>query len=76
MQRRSNIRRADALDAAIVGFTVTARQPRSLAVRLPGGMRRLSQRLTTAVAAAIGPHLLAEAGHASTEAGAPCMPVT
>ncbi|MFJ4783541.1 hypothetical protein [Streptomyces sp. NPDC088794] len=42
----------DTVDAFVVGFTGTARHPRALAVRLPNGRVALSQRLTTALAAA------------------------
>lgn len=65
----SKIRHGDTLDAVVVGFTGTARHPKTLAIRLPDGRVALSQRLTTALAAVIGPRLLPESGRASTEAG-------
>ncbi len=36
------IRHADTIEAALAGFTGTARQPRALAVRLPDGRVALS----------------------------------
>ena len=71
----SKVRHADTLDATIVGFTGTARQPKTLAVRLPDGRVALSQRLTTALAAVIGPRLQPDAGLASTEASDTYTPV-
>ncbi|MFD9099038.1 hypothetical protein [Streptomyces collinus] len=53
----------------MVGFTSTARHPKALAVRLPDGRVTLSLRLTTALASEVGPHLVPQAGRASTKAG-------
>ncbi|MFC8427998.1 hypothetical protein [Streptomyces sp. NPDC057253] len=69
MQRRSKVRHADTVDVTVVGFTGTARHPKALAVRLPDGRVALSQRLTTALASVVGPHLVPQAGQASTNAG-------
>ncbi|SOE58755.1 hypothetical protein SAMN05446589_1413 [Streptomyces sp. OV198] len=63
------IRHADTVVAAVVGFTGAARQPRALAVRLPDGGVALSQRLPTALAAAVAPRLVPEPGRASPKAG-------
>jgi ATP-dependent DNA ligase len=65
----AKIRHADTLEAVVVGFTGTAQRPKALAVRLPDGHVVLSQRLTTALAARIAPHLLPQPGHAFTKAG-------
>lgn len=65
----SKIRHADITDAVVVGFTGTARHPKALAVRLPDGRVALSQRLTTALATLIAPHLLPHPGRAFTKAG-------
>ncbi|WP_327398710.1 hypothetical protein OG194_00160 [Streptomyces sp. NBC_01288] len=59
----------------MVGFTGTARHPKALAVRLPDGRVALSQRLTTALATTVGPHLLPEPGRALTTAGDSYTPV-
>ncbi|MEV0443511.1 hypothetical protein AB0I84_13225 [Streptomyces spectabilis] len=45
------IRHSETVDADVVGYTGSARQPRALAVRLPDGRTVLSQRLTAALAA-------------------------
>ncbi|MER6530227.1 hypothetical protein [Streptomyces sp. NPDC001508] len=42
----------------MVGFTVTARHPKSLAARPPDGRVVLSQRLTTALASAVARRLV------------------
>ncbi|MFD7380060.1 hypothetical protein ACFY13_52015 [Streptomyces mirabilis] len=60
----------------MAGFTSTARQPRALAVRLPDGRIALSQRLTTALATRIAPHLVPQSGRASTEDGAGYRPAS
>ncbi|WP_221355422.1 hypothetical protein [Streptomyces beigongshangae] len=65
----SKVRHADTVDVTVVGFTGTARHPKALAVRLPDGCVALSQRLTTALASVVGPHLVLQAGRASTKAG-------
>ena len=65
----SKIRHADTADATVVGFTGTARHPKSLAVRLPDGRVALSQRLTTALASVVAPHLVPQARRAFTKAG-------
>ncbi|MFE2038494.1 hypothetical protein ACFXBB_35800 [Streptomyces scopuliridis] len=75
MQRRSKIRHADTVETIVVGFTGTARHPRTLAVRLPDGRVALSQRLTTALASRIGPRLAPQPGRASTTAGDSYTPV-
>ncbi|WP_259294687.1 hypothetical protein [Streptomyces canus] len=65
----SKIGHADTVDATVVGFTGTARHPTALAVRLPDGRTALTQRLTTALATRIAPHLLPQAGRAFTTVG-------
>ncbi|MDG5809044.1 DNA ligase [Streptomyces ossamyceticus] len=65
----SKVRHADTVDIAVVGFTCTARHPKALAVQLPDGRVALSQRLTTALASAVGPRLVPHAGRAFTNAG-------
>ncbi|MDH6222062.1 hypothetical protein [Streptomyces pseudovenezuelae] len=67
---------ADTVDVAVVGFTGTARHPRALAVRLPDGHVTLSQRLTTALATRIAPHLHPRTGQAATTAGDAYTPTT
>ncbi|MFD3844186.1 hypothetical protein ACFWWC_49715 [Streptomyces sp. NPDC058642] len=64
----SKVRHADRVDVTVVGFTGTARHPKALAVWLPDGRVALSQRLTTALASVVGPHLVPQAGRASTKA--------
>ncbi|MFE2500160.1 DNA ligase [Streptomyces scopuliridis] len=71
----SKIRHADTVETIVVGFTGTARHPRTLAVRLPDGRVALSQRLTTALASRIGPRLAPQPGRASTTAGDSYTPV-
>ena len=71
----SKIRHADTVDAAVVGFTGTARHPKSLAVRLSDGRITLSQRLTTALASVVAPHLVPQSGRAVTKAGDSYTPV-
>ncbi|MFF2937951.1 ATP-dependent DNA ligase [Streptomyces mirabilis] len=61
------IRHADTIEAAVAGFTGTARQPRALAVRLPDGRVALSQRLTTVLAATVAPRLVPQPGRAYTQ---------
>ncbi|WP_329537098.1 hypothetical protein OG568_52155 (plasmid) [Streptomyces sp. NBC_01450] len=68
------IRHADTIEATVAGFTGTARQPRALAVQLPDGRVALSQRLTTALAAAVALRLVPQPGRASTKAGDACTP--
>lgn len=46
------------------------------AARLPDGRVALSQKLTTALAAVIGPHMVPQAGRASTKAGDSYTPAT
>jgi ATP-dependent DNA ligase len=70
------IRHADTIEAAVVGFTGTVRQPRALAVRLPDGRVALSQRLTTALATRIAPHLVPQPERAYTQGGDACTPVS
>ncbi|MEU1107283.1 hypothetical protein ABZ408_41120 [Streptomyces tibetensis] len=53
----ASVGHADTVDSTVVGFTGTVRHPKALAVRLPDGRVALSQRLTTALASAIGPRL-------------------
>lgn len=65
----AKVRHADTADAAMVGFTGTARHPKALAVRLPDGHVALSQRLTTALASVIAPRLLPRPGRAFRKAG-------
>ncbi|WP_063818354.1 DNA ligase [Streptomyces mirabilis] len=67
---------ADTIDATVAGFTGTARQPRALAVRLPDGRVALSQRLTTALASRIAPHLVPQSGRAYTQGGDAYTPVS
>ncbi|MFF4307965.1 hypothetical protein [Streptomyces sp. NPDC001601] len=69
------VRHADTVDAAVVGFTGTARHPKTLAVRLPDGRVALSQRLTTALASVVGPRLLPQAGRAFAKDGDSYTPV-
>lgn len=59
----------------MVGFTGTARHPKTLAVRLPDGRVALSQRLTTALASVVGPRLVPQAGLAFAKDGGPYTPV-
>jgi hypothetical protein len=47
------IRHADTIEAAVVGFTGTARHLKALTVRLPVGRVVLSRRLTTALAVVV-----------------------
>ncbi|MCZ1000842.1 DNA ligase [Streptomyces mirabilis] len=61
----AKIRHADTVDAAVVGFTGTARHPKALAVRLPDGRVALSQRLTTALASVVAPRLVPKPGRRS-----------
>jgi hypothetical protein len=68
------IRHADTIEATVAGFTGTARKPRALAVQLPDGRVALSQRLTTALAAAVALRLVPQPGRASTKAGDACTP--
>ncbi|MFD9515035.1 ATP-dependent DNA ligase [Streptomyces mirabilis] len=70
------IRHADTAEATVAGFTGTAHQPRALAVRLPDGRIALSQRLTTALATRIAPHLVPQPGHAYTQDGDAYTPVS
>jgi hypothetical protein len=70
------IRHADTIEAAVVGFTGTARQPRALAVGLPDGRVALSQRLTTALATRIAPCLVPQPGRAYTQGGDAYTPVS
>ncbi|MFH9969757.1 DNA ligase [Streptomyces mirabilis] len=70
------IRHADTIEATVAGFTGTARQPRALTVRLPDGHVALSQRLTTALATRIAPHLVPQPGRASTQDGDAYTPVS
>ncbi|MFC9645988.1 hypothetical protein ACFTZF_47145, partial [Streptomyces mirabilis] len=70
------IRHADTIEATVAGFTGTARQPRALAVRLPDGRVALSQRLTTALATRIAPHLVPQSGRAYTQGGDAYTPVS
>ncbi|MFF2519140.1 DNA ligase [Streptomyces sp. NPDC058086] len=70
------IRHADTIDAAVAGFTGTARQPRALAVRLPDGRVALSQRLTTALATRIASHLVPQPGRAYTQGGDAYTPLS
>jgi hypothetical protein len=65
----AKIRHADTVDVPVVGFTGTGRHPKALAVRLPDGRVALSQRLTTALASVVAPHLLPQTGDAFTQAG-------
>ncbi|MCZ0991812.1 hypothetical protein [Streptomyces diastatochromogenes] len=66
---RAKIRHADTVDAAVVGFTDTARRPKALAVRLPDGHVALSQRLTTALSTVVAPRLVTHAGRVFPKAG-------
>ncbi|MFI1956243.1 hypothetical protein ACH437_31130 [Streptomyces xinghaiensis] len=70
----AKIRHADTVDAAVIGFTGTARHPKSLAVRLPDGRVALSQQLTTALASIVVPHLVPQTGRAFTKTGASYTP--
>jgi hypothetical protein len=70
------IRHADTIEAALAGFTGTARQPRALAVRLPDGRVALSQRLTTALATRITPRLVPQPGRAPAQGGDVYTPVS
>ncbi|WUV40750.1 DNA ligase (plasmid) [Streptomyces sp. NBC_01483] len=70
------IRHADTIEATVAGFTGTARQPRALAARLPDGRIALSQRLTTALATRIAPHLVPQPGRAYTQGGDAYTPVS
>ncbi|MGW2050922.1 hypothetical protein ACWCPF_38025 [Streptomyces sp. NPDC001858] len=60
----------------MVGFTGSSRHPKVLAVRLPSGRVALPQRLTTALASTVDPHLLPQAGRAFTKAGDSYPPAT
>jgi hypothetical protein len=64
----AKVRHADTVDAAVVGFTGSARNPKALTVRLPNGYLALSQRLTTALAAVIAPRLVPRSGRSVTKA--------
>lgn len=70
----AKLRHADTVDATVVGFTGTARHPKALAVRLPGGRIALSQRPTTALSSVVGPRLVPQAGRAFTKASESCTP--
>ncbi|MFF1747724.1 ATP-dependent DNA ligase [Streptomyces mirabilis] len=70
------IRHADTIEATVTGFTGTARQPRALAVRLPDGHVALSQRLTTALATRIAPHLVPQPERAYTQDSDAYTPVS
>lgn len=72
----SKIRHADTVDATVVGFTGTPRHPKALAVRLPDGRIALSQRLTTALASVVAPHLVPQSGRAVPTAGDSYTPAT
>ncbi|QIY75541.1 hypothetical protein HEP84_47490 [Streptomyces sp. RLB1-33] len=63
------IRHADTIEAAVVGFTGTARHLKALVVRLPDGCVALSQRLTTVLSAAVAARLVPQPGRASAKAG-------
>jgi ATP-dependent DNA ligase len=65
----AKIRHADTIEAAVAGFTGTARHPKALAVRLPDGRVAMSQRLTTALSSTVAPHLVPQTGRALTKAG-------
>ncbi|MEU9352428.1 hypothetical protein AB0D65_15825 [Streptomyces griseoloalbus] len=54
----TKIRHAYMVDATVIGFTGTARHPKSLAVQLPDGRIALSQQLTTALASVVAPRLV------------------
>ncbi|MCZ1004158.1 hypothetical protein O1M63_49495 [Streptomyces mirabilis] len=58
----------------MAGFTGTARHPRALAVRLPDGRIALSQRLTTALATRIAPHLVPQSAARTRRAATPTHP--
>ncbi|MBO3680444.1 hypothetical protein [Streptomyces sp. NEAU-YJ-81] len=59
----------------MVGFTGTARHPKALAVRLPDGRVALTQRLSTALASGIAPHMVVpQDGQEFTKAGDSCTP--
>jgi hypothetical protein len=70
------IRHADTIEAALAGFTGTARQPRALAVRLPDGRVALSQRLTTTLPTRIAPRLVPQPRRAYTQGGDAYTPVS
>ncbi|MFF3584968.1 ATP-dependent DNA ligase [Streptomyces mirabilis] len=70
------IRHADTIEAAVVGFTGAARQPRALAIRLPDGRVALSQRLSTALATRIAPRLVPQSRRAYTQGGDAYTPVS
>jgi hypothetical protein len=70
----TKIRHADTVDATVIGFTDTARHPKSLAVQLPDGRIALSQQLTTALASVVAPRLVPQTGRAFTRTGASHTP--
>ncbi|CAM5316093.1 DNA ligase OS=Streptomyces aurantiogriseus OX=66870 GN=GCM10010251_96440 PE=4 SV=1 [Streptomyces aurantiogriseus] len=72
----AKIRHADTVDAAVVGFTGSARHPKALAVRLPDGQVALSQRLTTALSSVVARRLVPQSGRAFTKAGGSYTPAT
>jgi hypothetical protein len=59
---------ADTIEAAVVGFTGTARHLKALVVRLPDGRVALSQRLTAVLSAAVAARLVPQPGRASAKA--------
>ncbi|MFF2511836.1 hypothetical protein [Streptomyces sp. NPDC058086] len=68
------IRHADTIEAAVLGFTGTARHLKAFAVRLPDGRVALSRHPTTALAAAVASRLVPQPGRAFTKAGDSCTP--